>query len=235
MSTIDFTAIVVYMNIFTIYAHHEPSSLTSALKNVAASVLTSQGHELFETDLYGSGFSPKAEKYDFVVSSGGHFNYMLEQRYAAQHGRTFAPDITEEINKLLVSDLVIIHTPIWWFSVPAVLKGWFDRVLAMGVAWDGGKIYENGLLRGKSVMLCAVAGGPREYYQQNGRHKATMEQILHPIHHGTFAFCGMDVIEPFIVYNSLGMDQASREALLKEYTFKIEHIEDSPSFLHKFD
>lgn len=223
------------MNIFTIYAHHEPSSFTSALKNVASSVLSAQGHELFETDLYASGFAPKAEKYDFVTTSGEHFNYMLEQRHAAQHDNAFAPDIKEEINKLLISDLVIIHTPIWWFSVPAVLKGWFDRVLAMGVAWDGGKIYETGLLRGKSVMLCAVAGGPKEYYQVNGRHKATMEQILHPIQHGTFAFCGMDVIEPFIVYNALGLDRSGREAVLKEYTFKIENIVNSPSYLHKYD
>jgi len=223
------------MNILSVYAHHEPSSLTSALKNVATSTLLSQGHQLIETDLYGSGFSPKAEKYDFVTSSGGHFNYMLEQRHAAQSGMAFAPDIADEIGKLLAADVIIFHTPIWWFSVPAVLKGWFDRVLAMGVAWDGGKIYENGLLRGKSVMLCAVAGGPKEYYQPGGRHQASMQQILHPIHHGTFAFCGMDVIEPFIVYNSLGLDEQARDATLKDYQFKVEHIIDSPAYLHKYD
>lgn len=223
------------MNILSIYAHHEPSSLTSALKNVAVSTLTSQGHQLFETDLYGSGFSPKAEKYDFATSSGGHFNYMLEQRHAAQGGMTFAPDIADEIGKMLAADVIIFHTPIWWFSVPAVLKGWFDRVLAMGVAWDGGKIYDQGLLRGKSAMLCVVAGGPKEYYQVSGKHQATMQQILHPIQHGTFAFCGLDVIEPFIVYNSLGLDNQACNDVLKEYQFKIDHIIDSPSYFHKYD
>lgn len=223
------------MNILSVYAHHEPSSLTAALKNVATSTLASQGHQLYESDLYGSGFSPKAEKYDFVTTSGGHFNYMLEQRHAALQDMSFAPDISDEIGKLLAADVIIFHTPIWWFSVPAVLKGWFDRVLAMGVAWNGGKIYEDGLLRGKSVMVCAVAGGPKEYYQVNGKHQATMLQILHPIHHGTFAFCGLDVIEPFIVYNSLGLDEPARETVLKEYQFKIEHIIDSPAYLHKYD
>jgi len=223
------------MNILSVYAHHEPSSLTAALKNVATSTLTKQGHQLYESDLYASGFSPKAEKFDFVTSSGGHFNYMLEQRHAAQQGMTFAPDISDEIGKLLASDIIIFHTPIWWFSVPAVLKGWFDRVLAMGVAWDGGKIYENGLLRGKSAMLCAVAGGPKEYYQVNGRHQATMNQILHPIHHGTFAFCGMNVLEPFVVYNALGLDTAGCEAVLQDYQFRIEHIVDSPAYFHLYD
>lgn len=223
------------MNILSVYAHHEPSSLTAALKNVSTSTLTKQGHQLYETDLYASGFAPKAEKFDFVTSRGGHFNYMLEQQHAAQQNMSFAPDITDEIGKVLASDIIIFHTPIWWFSVPAVLKGWFDRVLAMGVAWDGGKIYENGLLRGKSAMLCAVAGGPKEYYQVNGRHQATMNQILHPIHHGTFAFCGMNVLEPFVVYNSLGLDTAGCEAVLKDYQFRVEHIVDSPSYFHRYD
>lgn len=223
------------MKILSVYAHHEPSSLTAALKNVAASVLTAQGHELLESDLYGSGFSAKAEKFDFVTSSGGHFNYMLEQRHAAQAGMMFAPDIRQEIDKVRAADIIIFHTPIWWFSVPALLKGWFDRVLAMGVTWDGGKIYEKGLLRGKSAMVCAVAGGPADYYRVDGKHQANMTQILHPIQHGTLAFCGLDVIEPFVVYNSLGLDGPGCEAVLKEYQFKIEHLVDSPAYFHKYD
>lgn len=226
---------VTLMNILSVYAHHEPSSLTSALKNVAASVLIGQGHQLLESDLYASGFSPKAEKYDFVTTSGQHFNYMLEQRHAAEQGMQFSPDIKQEIDKILAADIIVFHTPIWWFGVPAVLKGWFDRVLAMGVAWDGGKYYDKGLLRGKSAMLCAVAGFPQEYYRMDGPHKATMEQILHPVQHGTLAFCGLDIIEPFIVYNSLGMAPNQLDAVLKEYQFKIEHLVDSPAYFSRFD
>ena len=223
------------MNILSIYVHHEPSSFTAALKNTATSLLLSQGHNLVESDLYGSGFSVKAEKYDFNVMSGTHFNYMLEQRFAAAKDMAFAADITAEIEKLMAAELIIIHTPIWWLSVPAALKGWFDRVLAMGVAWDGGRIYENGLLRGKKVMLCAVAGGPKEYYQQEGKHRATIEQLLHPIQWGTLAFCGMDVLEPFVVFNALGLDSNDRAQVMREYQFKVEHIIDSPTYLHKYD
>lgn len=223
------------MTVLSVYAHHEASSLTSALKNITLSVLSHQGHKVLETDLYGSGFAPKAEKFDFTTTRGGHFNYMLEQKHAAQANMGFAPDIVGELEKLAQADVVVFHTPLWWFSVPAVLKGWFDRVLAMGVAWDGGKIYENGLLRGKRAMLCVVAGGPEEYYRVDGKHKATIQQILHPIHHGTLAFCGFDVLEPYIVLNSLGKTPQQLSTVLSEYQFRAEHLIDSPTFLQKFD
>lgn len=198
--TKDYT---IRMNVLVIYAHHEPTSLTGSLKNTAVSLLVSQGHEVVESDLYAMGFQPSANKYDFQTMSGNHYNYMLEQKNASARNLAFSPDIVSEVQKLKNADVLLVYAPIWWFSVPAILKGWFDRVLAMGVAWDGGKIYEEGLLRGKRVMLTVTAGGPEEYYQPLGRHKATLRQILHPIHHGTFAFCGMDVLEPFIVYSAM--------------------------------
>jgi NAD(P)H dehydrogenase (quinone) len=222
------------MNILSLYCHHEPSSFTSSLKNVATSVLVSQGHQVVEDDLYASGFEAKAEKYDFTVLSGNHFNYMLEQSYAVKKGMAFAPDIQAEIQKLLKADIILIHTPIWWLSVPALLKGWFDRVLVMGIAWDGGKIYEKGLLRGKSVMLSVVAGGPPEFFQPEGKHKATIGQILHPIHHGTLAFCGLDIMEPFVVFNSFGLNTIERAAVLKDYQSRIEHLVDNPNYLYKY-
>lgn len=223
------------MTILSVYAHHEPTSLTSSLKNITLSVLAHQGHTVLETDLYGSGFASKAQKYDFTTTSGGHFNYMLEQKHSQTDNMGFAPDIVAELEKLAQADIVIFHTPLWWFSVPAVLKGWFDRVLAMGVAWDGGKIYEKGLLRGKKAMLCVVAGGPEDYFRVDGKHKATITQILHPIQHGTLAFCGFDVLEPYVVLNSLGKGQKEIEAILSEYQFKAEHLVDSPSYFQKFD
>ncbi|HLG91097.1 MAG TPA: NAD(P)H-dependent oxidoreductase, partial [Candidatus Saccharimonadales bacterium] len=171
---------------------------------------------------------------DFVTTTGNHFNYMLEQKHAANLDMAFSPDIVGEIQKLRVAELVLFVTPIWWFSVPAILKGWFDRVLAMGVAWDGGKIYEHGLLRGKQAMLLAAAGGPAEYYREEGRHKATPLQILHPINHGTLAFCGFDVHEPFVALNVLGMGTANRAKTLTDLQFRMEHLLDSPQWLVRY-
>ncbi|HXY17833.1 MAG TPA: NAD(P)H-dependent oxidoreductase [Candidatus Nitrosopolaris sp.] len=222
------------MNVLIVYAHDEPASFTAAMKNLAISVLSSKGHSVVVSDLYGLGFSAVAQKWDFVTTSGKHYNYMLEQRHAARLDMAFSPDILGEIEKLQVAELVLFITPIWWFSVPAILKGWFDRVLAMGVAWDGGKIYEKGLLRSKQAILIAAAGGPEGYYQEKGRHKATTLQVLHPINHGTLAFCGFNVHEPFVALNVLGKDLAGRSQTLKELEFRLNNLTESPEWLEFF-
>ena len=225
---------MVQLNVLIVYAHHEPSSFTAAMKNLAIEVLSKQGHNVIVSDLYGVGFNAAAQKWDFVTTSGNHFNYMLEQKHAANLDLAFSPDILGEIEKIKAADMVLFITPIWWFSVPAILKGWFDRVLAMGVTWNSGKIYENGLLRGKQAMLIAAAGGPAEYYQESGRHKATPLQILHPINHGTLAFCGFDVHEPFVALNVLGMGIASRNQTLTDLRFRLENLFESPQWLVRY-
>lgn len=222
------------MNILVVYAHHEPASLTGTLKNIAVSSLQSLGHEVVVSDLYGAGFQAVAEKYDFSSLTGNHFNYMLEQKEASLHDLAFSPDIVDEIQRIKAADMILFYTPVWWFSVPAMLKGWFDRTLAMGVAWDGGKIYESGLLRGKKAMMTVVAGGPEEYYQPLGKHKATMKQILHPIHHGTLAFCGLDVLEPFVSYSSLGKSPEQLKELLDSHKEHVENMFTRPRYLSKY-
>lgn len=204
------------------------------MKNLATEILTRQGHSVTVSDLYGLGFNPSAQKWDFVTTSGNHFNYMLEQKHAAGLNNAFAPDIVAEINKVQVADFLIFVAPLWWHSVPAILKGWFDRVLAMGFAWDGGQFYGKGLLRGKQAMLAVSVGHPAEYYQATSEHKASINQFLHPINYGTLAFCGFNVHEPFAAMNVLGMDDVAREQALKEFQFRIEHFLDSPNWLVQF-
>lgn len=222
------------MNILIVYAHHEPGSFTGAMKNLVTEVLTKQGHAVTISDLYGLGFNPAAQKWDFVTTSGGHFNYMLEQKHAAQLNMAFSPDISSEMGKVRVADFIIFVTPLWWHSVPAIMKGWFDRVLAMGFAWDGGQFYEKGLLRGKQAMLVCAVGHPSEYYQATSKHKASIGQFLHPINYGTLAFCGLNVHESFTAMNVLGMDEPAREQSLKELEFRIEHLLDSPNWLVRY-
>ena len=219
------------MNVLVVYAHHEPTSFTSAMKNLALEVLSRQGHSVVVSDLYGQGFSAVAQKWDFVTTSGGHFNYMLEQKHAARLDLAFSPDILGEIQKLKAAEIIIFATPLWWFSVPAILKGWFDRVLAMGVTWDDGKIYEQGLLRGKQAMLIAAAGEPGEYYGPQGKHKATLEQILHPINYATLAYCGLSVHQPFVAMNVIAGNDAFRTKILQDLELRLQHLLDAPQWL----
>jgi len=219
------------MNVLLVYAHQEPASFTASMKNVAVETLSRQGHSVVVSDLYGQGFSSVAQKWDFVTTSGKHFNYMLEQKHAAKLDYAFSPDIVGEIEKIQQASLILFVFPIWWFSVPAILKGWFDRALPMGVAWDGGRIYENGLLRGKQAMIIAAAGGPAEYYNRDGKHRATINDVLHPINHGTLAFCGLNVHEPFVALNVLGSSGEQLEQQLQKLQFRLENIQTSPNWL----
>ncbi|MBI2285337.1 NAD(P)H-dependent oxidoreductase [Candidatus Saccharibacteria bacterium] len=222
------------MNVLIVYAHHEPGSFTSAMKNLAIEVLSRQGHGVVVSDLYGEGFNPVAQKWDFVTTSGGHFNYMTEQKHAANLDLAFSPDILGEIQKVKAADIILFATPLWWSGVPAILKGWFDRVLAMGVAWDSGRFYEKGLLRGKQAMLIVSGGHPDQYYTGTGKHRVTPIQVLHGINHETLAFCGMDLQEPFVALNVLGLNDTDRLKILQELQFRLEHLVDSPHWLLKF-
>lgn len=223
------------MKALIVYAHHEPKSFTSSLKNISLKILEEQGHVTKVSDLYAQGFNSNAEKYDFTTMSGEHFNYMHEQKNASIHSMGFAPDIVDEINKVKEADLIIFHFPLWWSSVPAVLKGWFDRVFAMGVTWDGrGQIFEEGLLRGKQALIVTTAAEPSDHYKADGAHRGTVEQMLHPILHGTLAYCGMDVIQPFVVYDVLNKSDDQRAQIFELYKNHLETNLKTPSFYSKF-
>jgi NAD(P)H dehydrogenase (quinone) len=222
------------LNILIVYTHQDPSSFTAAMKNVALEELSSQGHNVAVSDLYGQGFQAIAQKWDFVTTSGGHFNYMLEQRHAANLNMAFSPDITAEMDKVKAADIVLFITPLWWLGPPAILKGWFDRVLAMGFAWDSAKIFEDGLMRNKQAMIIAGAGGPPEFFRPEGRYKGSVNDLLHPWHQGVFAFCGFDVHEPFVVLNVLGTPAEELDKILGELKFRLKHISDSPHWLIRF-
>ncbi|MCA9364666.1 MAG: NAD(P)H-dependent oxidoreductase [Candidatus Moranbacteria bacterium] len=137
------------MNVLIIHASQEKQSFGSAMKDAMLEELQKNGHSVTVSDLYEMKFNPTGGKDDFTqLGNEEYFNFMLEQKNAAEKG-LFASDVQSEIEKVKKADLLIINTPVWWFSTPAIVKGWFDRVLATGVAWDFNGIYDKGLLRGK--------------------------------------------------------------------------------------
>ncbi len=219
------------MNILVVYAHHEPSSFVAALKNITEEELTRQGHQVFVSDLYAQGFNPVADKYDFTALSGRHFNYMLEQKYAMQHNIGFAPDITAEMQKVQSAQMILWIFPLWWSGMPAMLKGWFDRVFAMGFAWDADNEYLKGLLRTKTGMVVTSGASQAEEYRLDGPQQMTIEALLQPIHHNILAYSGMNVLEPFVALNVFGLNDDSRQKLLDEYRFKMQNITSSPDYL----
>ncbi|MDP2812295.1 MAG: NAD(P)H-dependent oxidoreductase [bacterium] len=219
------------MKILIVYAHHEPKSFSSALKDLAVKVLSGEGHEVRVSDLHAQGFKAVADEHDFKeLLDKNYVNYMLEQKNSTTKG-VFAEDITVEQEKIKWADFILIQTPIWWFSVPAILKGWFDRVFATGITWDFGAIYDKGLLRGKKGMLAITTGGPSELYQPQGAHQATIEQVLYPINRGTLYFCGMDVLPPFVAWSVFQAGDGGRKKYLEEYKKRLLNLEHTELLL----
>ncbi|MBN8696939.1 MAG: NAD(P)H-dependent oxidoreductase [Bacteroidetes bacterium] len=205
------------MNVLIVHAHHEPASFNSALKNKAFGLFTSKGDVVQVSDLYKMNFKAVSDASDFKeLSNPNYLKYQAEQTNASKD-MLFSDDIAAEMEKLLWADLIIFNFPLWWFSVPAILKGWVDRVFAMGFAYGGGKgVYDTGVFKGKKGMLCITTGGPEATYLEGGRN-GNIDKILFHINHGMLYFTGMDVMPPFIAYSVARLTDDERKGILEKY------------------
>ena len=127
------------MYLSSTHAHPEAKSFCSSLKNTAKEHFINLGYSVTENDLYAMGFNPVGDANDFTeLANNDYFKYQKEQLNASQNN-LFSPEIQVKIDKLVQCDIIIFNFPLWWFGLPAILKGWVDIVLAMGVVFGGGK------------------------------------------------------------------------------------------------
>ncbi|MEN6518059.1 MAG: NAD(P)H-dependent oxidoreductase [Methanospirillum sp.] len=204
-------------NVLIVYAAPEPKSLNGALLAAALKTLTDQGRCVEVSDLYGMKFKAVLDAADFPDRwNTSVFDPAAEQMHAIATD-SIAPDIAAEIEKVRRADLLIIQFPIWWTSMPAILKGWFDRVFAQGfvVNVGTGEVYGRGLLRGKKALVVVTAGSPAELYAPGGPH-GDLHELLRPLTHNLLEFCGLEVLPTHVVYNAAGIapDDADREVEL---------------------
>ncbi|MGE5676403.1 MAG: NAD(P)H-dependent oxidoreductase [Mycobacterium leprae] len=215
------------MNVLIVLAHPEPKSFNHAMANVAVNTLQQQGHTVQVSDLYAMGFNPALDRHDFVtMANPDYLKPQFEQAQAAAN-QTFAPEVAAEQAKLRSADLVIFQFPLWWFSIPAMLKGWMDRVLAMGFAYGGGKWYDQGAFRGKKALLSFTTGGPAHIYSETGIN-GDINMVLFHVQHGMLFFCGFEVIQPFAVWSAAHGDDGMRQAHLDRYADYLRGIETQP-------
>ncbi len=213
------------MKVLIVYAHEEPLSFNAAMKDVAVETLEKAGHSVVVSDLYAMKFKAVADGEDFLERRDRHFlKRQMEEKAAAQLG-TLAQDILEEQQKLRDCDLLILQFPLWWFSLPAILKGWVDRVMTMGFAYGGGAWYDQGGLKGRRAMLAITTGGPEASYRPLGINGA-IEEVLYPIQHGILFFCGFEVLRPFLAWGPAHLEEGARTELLERYRQHLSGIEN---------
>lgn len=206
------------MKCLIVHAHENPNSFCSALASTASEVLIKTGYEVELSDLYKMSFNPVASKNDFKDLSGDpYYKYANEQLYSSKHN-SFANDIQFEIEKLISADIINFNFPMWWWGMPAILKGWVDRIMAYGVAYGGDYGFdETGRFKGRHAFISTTTGSPKPDYNPHGQNEKSIEEILSNIHEGTFELLGYTVLDPFIAYGVSKISQKERENIIIEY------------------
>jgi NAD(P)H dehydrogenase (quinone) len=197
-------------------AHPEPQSFNHAMTNAATTLLKSRGFEVQHSDLYAMEWQPVSDRRNFTsISNPDYLKQQFEELYATKH-ETFAPDIAAEMEKLFWCDVLVLQFPLWWFGMPAIMKGWVDRVFAMGKIYGWGEGFETGKFQGKRAMVSLTTGSP-EHLFRDGELRPSMETLLLPIHQGIFKFTGFEILPPFVAWEVAHISQEAREEYLKKY------------------
>ena len=220
------------MRVFIVHAHHEPRSFNGAMTGTATEALRQAGHEVIVSDLYAMGFNPVSDRRNFTtVKDPTVLKQQAEEAYAVEH-EGFAPDLLAEMDKLFWCDALILQFPLWWFGLPAILKGWVDRVFVSGGRiYGGGKWYDRGVFAGKRAMCALTIGGPAPIYSEHGLN-GPIDAILFPINHGMLYFTGFSVIEPFLVHGPARISQEERIAHLARYRERVLGLATAPTITY---
>jgi NAD(P)H dehydrogenase (quinone) len=223
------------VNVLTVFAHPERASFVGALLDTARRQLGAAGHTVIVSDLYADGFEAAAGAADFTSRANpAYLNIGAEQAHAAQHG-SFAPLLQREMDRVAAADLVIFLFPMWWFSVPAILKGWIDRVFAYGVAYDFERTWNRGVYRGKRAMLAFTTGAPAAVFEPDGR-SGDLERVLWPLHGGVLALCGFDVLLPFTAWAVPWIGDDGRARALADWKHRLAGLaNEEPLFFHPLE
>lgn len=165
------------MHALIVVAHPDPRSKTLGIAmQIAEGIIASeQGHSFEVADLAAEGFDPRFTSSDI-----------------AAHLRTSTPpdDVVAEQDRIDRADALVLVYPVYWWSMPALLKGWIDRVFANGWAYEEGsglRLKKN--LHRLPVHLIAIGGASERTYARHGYFGAMKTQI----DHGIFDYCGAPV------------------------------------------
>lgn len=167
-----------------IYAHPNAASLNHFFKNTIIETLQKGGHEIVVRDLNEINFNP-------VLS--------LQDMHGQRMGQV-AEDVKQEQDFITWADQIVFIYPIWWTGMPAIMKGYIDRVFSYGFAYRYDQGIQKGLLTGKQTIIVNSHGKSNAEYEAMGMDKA----LALTSDTGIFKYCGLEIKQHFY------FDQADR-------------------------
>lgn len=196
-----------------VHAHPEPESFSAAQTRVAEASLAEQGYDVATVDLYARHWAPVLDRGEFVPSPGP-FKPQAAQARAHAEG-TLADDVRADLELVLAADLLVLSFPLWWFSLPAVMKGWVDRVFVMGAVFGGDLgLFDAAALAGRRAVLLVTTGGPAATFAPGGAF-GDFDHFLFHVHRGMLEFVGYEPLEPVVTFGPAHLDDAGRRDALR--------------------
>ncbi|CAI8737570.1 NAD(P)H-dependent oxidoreductase [Chryseobacterium sp. IT-36CA2] len=173
-----------------IYAHPNESSLNHTLLNTVIETLQSHNEEIIVRDLYKIGFDPVLSLADMQGQRMGEIS----------------DDIKTEQEHISWAEQITFIYPIWWTGLPAMMKGYIDRVFSYGFAYRYDQGIQKGLLKGKKTVIINTHGKSHEEYEKTGMDKA----LTLTSDNGIFIYSGLEIIKHLFFDKA---DKASQENL----------------------
>jgi NAD(P)H dehydrogenase (quinone) len=162
------------MNILVVLANPKPKCFTRDICELYCTELAKYGHEVNLRDLYAMNFNPVATAEDITGNLTGNI----------------APDVKIEQDHIRRADVITFIHPIWWIDRPAILKGYVDRVFALGFAYGYAANNELGTLRGKKGVIITSAGSTQQDFDSSGK----MNAIRTAQDFSTMEFCNIAML-----------------------------------------
>jgi NAD(P)H dehydrogenase (quinone) len=184
------------MKYLIIYAHPDPKSFNHAILETISEELKKKKREFKVRDLYKIGFNPLLSVKDLSAMQDG----------------AIPKDIKKEQNYISKADTLIFISPIWWSAMPAILKGYIDRIFSLKFAYDITEDGVIGLLKGKKVFIVSTTGASKEDYEKMGAFKMMNMSMDMAI----FQFSGLKVMEHKYFSSVPYISQQDRRKMLKE-------------------
>lgn len=189
------------MNCLIIYSHPNPESFNHAIKETLKGALTANGHQVRVRDLYAMKFNP--------VLSVKDFQLMAQKNVAS--------DVKKEQESVAWADAVFFIFPVWWDSMPAITRGYLDRVFSVNFAYTEDA---KGLLGGKKVAIICTFGAPKSVCEVTGVFKAmdvTVGECL-------AGFCGMTLLESRYLTSVTSVSDSERKKMLEDIKILVQKI-----------
>ncbi len=164
------------MRHLVVAAHPAEQSFTMGLTRAYGAELEKLAHSQRTYDLYRMGFNPVLAASELVPVSSSH---------------PISADLARAQEDIRGADVLTLIYPLWWLSMPAMMKGYIDRVFARGFAYESHNGVVHGLLGGKQAVLITISGAPLPLLVRSGNWNAV--QVLQDTH--VLRSTGLDLLE----------------------------------------